>query len=103
MGGPAEIDELNRRLQPGSRIRHRTGTDAISATEFQACGRCHSGRCQSRSAANLVDVGPFVDRLATGFYQEEADTDQDEAVNLVDVPAFVGFVDQQVACRCFCN
>ena len=39
---------------------------------------------------NLLDVGPFVDVIASGIYQGEADVDQDGLVNLQDVQPFIG-------------
>lgn len=38
---------------------------------------------------NLLDVAPFVDRIATGTYQAEADVNQDGSVNLLDVDPFI--------------
>lgn len=38
---------------------------------------------------NLLDVAPFVARLADGVYQDEADINQDGQVNLLDVNPFV--------------
>ena len=38
---------------------------------------------------NLLDVGPFVDLLAIGSYQAEADMDQNGLINLLDVQPFV--------------
>ncbi len=43
-------------------------------------------------AVNLLDVDPFVDRIATGTYQAEADCNQDGIVNLLDVNAFVSIL-----------
>ena len=40
-------------------------------------------------SVNLLDVGPFIDRISTGTYQPEADTNQDGSVNLLDVGSFV--------------
>ena len=40
-------------------------------------------------AVNLLDVTPFVNRLAKGIFQAEADINQDGSVNLLDVQPFV--------------
>ena len=40
-------------------------------------------------SVDLLDVGPFVDLLATGMFQVEADIDENGAVNLLDVGPFV--------------
>ncbi|MEM9411343.1 MAG: hypothetical protein AAGA30_09535 [Planctomycetota bacterium] len=41
---------------------------------------------------NLLDVGPFIDLLASGDYQCEADTNLDGSVNLLDVDIFVNIL-----------
>ena len=43
-------------------------------------------------SVNLLDVGPFVDRISTGTYQPEADTNEDGEVNLLDVDSFIGIL-----------
>ena len=40
-------------------------------------------------AINLLDVGPFVERLSENEFQAEADVNCDGAVNLLDVGPFV--------------
>lgn len=40
-------------------------------------------------SVNLLDVGPFIDRISTGTYQPEADTNEDGDVNLLDVESFI--------------
>ena len=40
-------------------------------------------------AVNLLDVGPFVELIATGEFQAEADINMDGVVNLLDVGPFV--------------
>ena len=44
------------------------------------------------SVVNLLDVDPFIDRIATGTFQAEADCNQDGAVNLLDVDAFISIL-----------
>ena len=43
-------------------------------------------------AVNLLDVGPFVERVASGTYQAEADCNGDGSVNLLDVDAFIAIL-----------
>ena len=38
---------------------------------------------------NLLDVAPFIELLASGQFQLEADVNKDGQVNLVDVASFV--------------
>ena len=38
---------------------------------------------------NLLDVQPFIDLLANGEYQAEADTNQDGSLDLLDVQPFI--------------
>ena len=38
---------------------------------------------------NLLDVDPFIDRLASGDFQAEADCNEDKVVNLLDVDPFI--------------
>ena len=40
-------------------------------------------------AVNLLDVDFFVDRVATGTFQPEADCNQDGEVNLLDIDRFI--------------
>ena len=40
-------------------------------------------------AINLLDVGPFIEMLGTGEFDEKADINGDGAVNLLDVTPFV--------------
>ena len=40
-------------------------------------------------AVNLLDVGPFVERLSQGVFQAEADCNQDGQINLLDVGPFI--------------
>ena len=41
---------------------------------------------------NLLDVGPFIDRLANGTFQVEADCNEDGVVNLLDVEPFIAIL-----------
>ena len=41
---------------------------------------------------NLLDVAPFVDRVASATFQAEADINQDGAVNLLDVTPFINIL-----------
>jgi hypothetical protein len=43
-------------------------------------------------AVNGLDIGPFVNRLTTGSYQAEADTNTDGQINGLDVDSFVAAV-----------
>ena len=43
-------------------------------------------------SVNLLDVGPFIDRVASGDYQPEADTNEDGVVNLLDVGHFINIL-----------
>ena len=43
-------------------------------------------------AVNLLDVGPFIDRVGSGDYQAEADCNQDGVVNLLDVDPFIAIL-----------
>ena len=47
------------------------------------------GDVNQDGAVNLLDISPFVDRLASGTFQLEADINQDGGVNLLDVAGFV--------------
>ena len=47
------------------------------------------GDVNQDGAVNLLDVENFVDRIATGVFQEEADCNQDDEVNLLDVNPFI--------------
>lgn len=41
---------------------------------------------------NLLDVGPFVDLIASGQFLPEADTNKDGQVNLLDVSEFIDLI-----------
>ena len=41
---------------------------------------------------SLLDVAPFVDRITTGTFEEEADVNQDGMVDLLDVAPFVALL-----------
>ena len=43
-------------------------------------------------AVNLLDVDPFIDRLASGDFQAEADCNEDGVVNLLDVDPFIAIL-----------
>ena len=47
------------------------------------------GDVNQDGVVNLLDVGPFVDRVGSGAYQVEADMNEDGAVNLLDVSLFI--------------
>lgn len=47
------------------------------------------GDANGDGAVNLLDVGPFIDLIADGGYQLEADINQDGFVNLLDVGPFI--------------
>ena len=53
------------------------------------CDNVLHGDVNLDGAINLLDVGPFVDRLASGVFQAEADVNKDGVVNLLDVGPFV--------------
>ena len=55
----------------------------VETSEFQL------GDVNQDGIVNLLDVAPFVDRMASGTYQTEADMNQDGVVNLLDVQPFV--------------
>ena len=41
---------------------------------------------------NLLDVDPFIDRLASGDFQAEGDCNEDGVVNLLDVDPFIAIL-----------
>lgn len=50
---------------------------------------CLIGDVNMDGSINLLDVAPFVDLIASGMFQCEADTNQDRLLNLLDVAGFV--------------
>ena len=50
------------------------------------------GDVDQNGTVNLLDIGPFVDLLSNGLYQEEADMNSDGVVNLSDVGLFVAAI-----------
>ena len=52
-------------------------------------GSSITGDVNRDGVVNLLDVGPFVDLIASGNFQQEADINGDAQVNLLDVGPFV--------------
>ena len=50
------------------------------------------GDVNNDCAVNLLDVEPFIDRVSSGAYQQEADVNQDGVVNLLDVEPFIDLI-----------
>ena len=63
----------------------------IGAIEFSAI---LLGDVNLDGLVNLLDIGPFIERLSDGTFQAEADTNQDGIVNLLDVGPFVEILSQ---------
>ena len=57
--------------------------------DLQLAGLILLGDVNLDGEVNLLDVDPFIDRLASGTYQAEADVNQDGEVNLLDVDPFI--------------
>ena len=77
-----------------SRVTDGQSTTAYAAADVVFCGQGSGGKTlygdvNLDGVLNLLDVGPFIDRLSSGTFQEEADVNMDGAVNLLDVEPFI--------------
>lgn len=57
--------------------------DNFSITDFL------SGDVNQDGFVNFLDIAPFIDRLASGIYLQEADCNFDGVVNFLDIAAFI--------------
>ena len=64
----------------------------MGAIEFQVGSKILLGDVNLDGVVNLLDVAPFIDRIALGVFQGEADTNEDGVVNLLDVEPFIAIL-----------
>lgn len=102
-GSPQQVD-----LPPGSFqlsvLAEIRGDDLISAFQGQPRGTIAqfqiegtiidaiTGDINGDGAVNLLDVGPFVDRISAGTYSAAADINGDGQVDLLDVGPFIALL-----------
>ena len=64
-------------------------SEVFSSAAFVTDGALILGDVNCDGVVNLLDVGPFVEALSTGTFNEKADLDQNGVLNLLDVGPFV--------------
>ena len=90
VGQPSTLNRVNW----GAAGSDATGRGHFNSVKFETIPDLITiiGDVNLDGVVNLLDVAPFIDRLSTGTFQEEADVNQDGVVNLLDVDPFINIL-----------
>ena len=97
-GGVYQFDgdgNFQNAYDPDPAIRSVPGKSRSMAFAFQNVTTALLGDVDLSGAITFADIPPFIEVLISGEYQAEADTDQDDDVDLDDISPFVAILSEQ--------